>query len=458
MMRQVSSRNQRSKGFRVKNVLQLCLLAAVCFWLLYQLRHSYDKKRALEEKNLGTWDKLAENQPELKFGRKDLPHGKENVSGSETHDKEEDDEEVEEQDQEARQALEDEEARGDGDDEIDEQDQERADEQEDQERADEVAEIGEELTNEEDKDGQGEETEQLDDQDPEEVFSHKAREESYRRDDVSSAVRRENQAKNSEGEDGDAGEKVMENTEEKDVDTDDMADGADDGSTGSSHSSVGAADVSKDNVTGIVLAGNETSWNDHPTMNETVIEKKGSEVGLNNSEGSLTSNQIESQANSTTASVTNNHVKAQANSTTVVSSYQTKTHSNSTMVDAVANSVPLQNETAGRDSVQNHNIKVEIEASKEDNNINLKNVVTEGQDERFNTTVGQEDTRERSSIFLSTDDKVDAIQGESTDPSHKMVMKEERDARIDLQTLPDMRDEVKRAWEMKLQSDDDLRM
>ncbi|KAG1348113.1 cilia- and flagella-associated protein [Cocos nucifera] len=445
MMRQVSSRNQRSKGFRVKNALQLCLLAAVCFWLLYQLKHSYDKKRALEENNLHTWDKLVENQPEFKLGRKDPPRGEENVSRNETHDKEEENEEIEEeeQDQETRQALEDDEARGDGDDEIDEQDQERGDEQEDQERADDEAEIGEELTNEEDKDGQGEETEQLDEQDSEEDSSHKAREESYRRDDVSSAVRRESQAKNSDDEDGDVAEKIMETMEGKDVDTDDMADGADDGSKGNGHSSVRAADASKDNVTGTVLVGNETRWNDHPSINDTVIEKKGSEVGLNNSEGSLTSNQIESWVSSTTASVTNNHVEAKANSTAAVSSYQKiETGTNSTMVDSVANSVPLPNETVGRDLVQSHNITVEMEASKEDK-INLKNVVTEGQAERFNTAAGQEDAGERSSVSLGVNDHVDAIRGESTDSSHKMVTKEERDAHIDLQTLPDMQNEAK---------------
>lgn len=437
MMRQVSSRNQRSKGYKVKNVLQLCLLAAVCLWLLYQLKHSYDKKRALEEGNLKTWDKLDESKDHL--------HIEENISGNETHDKEDNEEvEEEEQDQETRQSLEDEEARGDGDDEIDEQDQERADEQEDQERADEEAENEEDLTNEEDKDGQGDEGEQLDDQDPEEDSSHRAREESYRRDDVSSAVHRENQSKNSEDEDGDAGGEVAENREEKDVDTDDMADGADDGSKGNGDSSVGRLDVSKDNVTGVVLAGNETNRNesnDHPTMNEAVIEKKGSEVGLNSSKGSLTSNQIVPHANSTTASITNNLTEVQTGLTTAVGSNQTETHANSTVIDAVANSVPFQNETVGWDSVQNPNITIEMETSKEDK-ANLRNVVTEGQAERFHTT-GQEDDGEHSSVFLGTNDNGDAIQSESTVSSHKMVMEEERDARVDLSTLPDMQNELK---------------
>ncbi|CAD5176126.1 unnamed protein product [Musa acuminata subsp. malaccensis] len=46
MLRQASSRSQRNKGLKVRNVLQICLLVAVCFWLLYQMKHTYDKKKA----------------------------------------------------------------------------------------------------------------------------------------------------------------------------------------------------------------------------------------------------------------------------------------------------------------------------------------------------------------------------------------------------------------------------
>ncbi|XP_038971641.1 cilia- and flagella-associated protein 251-like [Phoenix dactylifera] len=441
MMRQVSSRNQRSKGLRVKNILQLCLLAAVCFWLVYQLKHSYNKKRALEERNLKASEKIVESQLEfLKLGRKDLSRGEENSSGNGIHDKEEGNEEVEEEeeDREVKQAMEDEEAGGDGDDEIDEQDQERDDEQEDQERADEEAENGE-LTNEEDKDGQGEETQPLDDQDPEEDSSHKAREESYKRDDVSSAVRRENQAKNSDDEDGDAGEEVMENTEEKYVDADDMADGADDASKTNSDLSVRVADVSKDNIMGVVLAGSKTNRDDYPTTNRTVIEKKGSKFGFNNSEGSPRSNQRELQTNSTTSSATSNHVEAHANSTSAVSNNQTETQTSSTVSDAVPDSVLLENETFGRDSVPKHSIMENSEGNK----INLKNVMMEGLAERSNTTVGREDAGEHSSMSLGTHNSGDPIQGEFTESLHKMVTEEERDARIDLSTLRAMQNEVK---------------
>ncbi|PQQ10772.1 neurofilament medium polypeptide [Prunus yedoensis var. nudiflora] len=48
MLKQSPSRNQRSKGFKVKHALQMFLLLAICIWLLYQLKHSHDKK-AYEE-------------------------------------------------------------------------------------------------------------------------------------------------------------------------------------------------------------------------------------------------------------------------------------------------------------------------------------------------------------------------------------------------------------------------
>lgn len=50
MLRQVSSRNHRTKGgFRAKSALQICILVAVCVWLLYQMKYSHDHK-AFDEK------------------------------------------------------------------------------------------------------------------------------------------------------------------------------------------------------------------------------------------------------------------------------------------------------------------------------------------------------------------------------------------------------------------------
>lgn len=79
MLRQVSSRNSRSKGLKVKNALQLFLLLAVTIWLLYQVKCSYDEKKTYDgnkENSLSSIkDELSSTPGEelLRFGRKDLP-------------------------------------------------------------------------------------------------------------------------------------------------------------------------------------------------------------------------------------------------------------------------------------------------------------------------------------------------------------------------------------------------
>ncbi|PKU82502.1 nuclear polyadenylated RNA-binding protein 3-like [Dendrobium catenatum] len=124
MMRQSSSRNQRYKGgFRFRHFLQICLLLAICIWLVYQVKHSHDKKRAFVER------KEVEDQAfSFRFGRKDLPSVKRDELMRETRDVDEDEfQELEMKKEDAR----DEEGGGDVDDWIDEQDREqRGDENE----------------------------------------------------------------------------------------------------------------------------------------------------------------------------------------------------------------------------------------------------------------------------------------------------------------------------------------
>ncbi|XP_057853321.2 uncharacterized protein LOC131063498 [Cryptomeria japonica] len=52
MFKQASNRYQRSKGFKVKHAFQIALLVAVSVWLLYQVKHSHDKRRAYDEKQI----------------------------------------------------------------------------------------------------------------------------------------------------------------------------------------------------------------------------------------------------------------------------------------------------------------------------------------------------------------------------------------------------------------------
>ncbi|XP_022723826.1 probable ATP-dependent RNA helicase ddx56 [Durio zibethinus] len=65
MLKQSASRNQRYKGFKVKHVLQICALLALCIWLLNQVRNPYDK-------GSGIFQKVTSEHEALKLGRKDL--------------------------------------------------------------------------------------------------------------------------------------------------------------------------------------------------------------------------------------------------------------------------------------------------------------------------------------------------------------------------------------------------
>jgi hypothetical protein len=92
--RNPSVRNQRSKGFKVKHVLQGILLLGVCFWLIYQVKHNHDKKKEFDKNDLKLPSRTEPDQI-LKLGRKDLLPGKvEVVDQNEKHEEEDEDEHV----------------------------------------------------------------------------------------------------------------------------------------------------------------------------------------------------------------------------------------------------------------------------------------------------------------------------------------------------------------------------
>lgn len=69
MLKPAGSRNQRSKSLKVKHALQICLLLAICIWLLYQVKQSCNKSKSVSTQ-------VSENEenelPMLKLGRKDI--------------------------------------------------------------------------------------------------------------------------------------------------------------------------------------------------------------------------------------------------------------------------------------------------------------------------------------------------------------------------------------------------
>ncbi|KAG6537595.1 myb-like protein X [Zingiber officinale] len=74
MLRQVSSRNQRGKGgLKMKNALQICLVIAICIWLIYQMTHSRGKKKIFEEGSSKALFKAGERPIDVeKFSKQEL--------------------------------------------------------------------------------------------------------------------------------------------------------------------------------------------------------------------------------------------------------------------------------------------------------------------------------------------------------------------------------------------------
>lgn len=69
MLKQSPNRNQRTKGFKVKQGFKIFTLIAVGIWLLYQLKHSHDKK-SYEESSAKVFENLKAGPEAKKLGRK----------------------------------------------------------------------------------------------------------------------------------------------------------------------------------------------------------------------------------------------------------------------------------------------------------------------------------------------------------------------------------------------------
>lgn len=132
MLKQSPSRSQRPKGLKVKHVLHICVLLAVCIWLLYQVNHSRDKKAAHEENSsLEISQKMQNGRDEIiKLGRRDLhPLVKGTLFDIEKRQGKEKGSEVEKEGSRSEDSYQ-VDGQGGGDDEIDGHDQEMAEEEE----------------------------------------------------------------------------------------------------------------------------------------------------------------------------------------------------------------------------------------------------------------------------------------------------------------------------------------
>lgn len=385
MFRQASTRNNRNKGFKVKHVLQMCLLLAICIWLLYQVKHSHDKKKAFDANNAKIAERVDGGNQILKLGRKDLNHGVEVTSENEKHDEEE---ESEEDESKLDESIDKE--RGDGDDEIDEHDQEKVDE---------AAERGEEFSD-EDKEAREEENEEKEekkgesedmgssenhDHDVEDRNTQEAREENYKGDDASSAVVKDNQMiktevdneglRNSVEEHVNDGEK---NNSENDLKTNTTEDGT---TVDQNNSKPNAGELP------IATGDGETTVN-NPSVHATNFDK-GVEISTLKSENESLSNLP------TTESVD-----------------QTAWHNNATGDASETPGLYLKNETTTLGTVQDQNATVEAGASDREN-FNSESVALE-HSERSNATTVMEETQ---TIVLEQIEKSNATTGSEESPN-----------------------------------------
>lgn len=212
------SRNQRSKGFKVKRILQICLLVAVFFWLVYQVKRSHEKNKEFDEKDSNLVSDTQNDSDILKLGRKDISRVRETVTDDKLHgeDKEEYEEEnwhaegEQEREESRTEELEEEDTgKGGEDDEIDKHEEEKIDdenhEEEDENHEEKIDdENHEEIADEENGREEGDEKSEnddvsekeaneesetvLEDQDGEVKNTHEAREEHYKADDASSEL------------------------------------------------------------------------------------------------------------------------------------------------------------------------------------------------------------------------------------------------------------------------------
>ncbi|KAL9327962.1 hypothetical protein ACSQ67_002965 [Phaseolus vulgaris] len=169
MTKRLPSRNNRTRGIKVKRILQIILLLCFCSWLIYQVKHSRDKKNKFVEDDAKGSVGTQTVYPTPKLGRKDLHE--ENHEHNE-HEEKDDKHEVrvgDEEDESKSDEVQDE--RGGGDDESD-QDQLPADIILDEEDEKEIESYEKENSSKEEENHN----------------SHEAQEQQYKADDASSAV------------------------------------------------------------------------------------------------------------------------------------------------------------------------------------------------------------------------------------------------------------------------------
>ncbi|PSS19270.1 LisH domain-containing protein [Actinidia chinensis var. chinensis] len=483
MYKHSPGRNHRSKGIKVKRTLQICVLLAICFWLIYQIKYSHDKKKAFDESDKKISHKTHVSDEVLKFGRKDLhprleetnivnkKHDEEveeeetgggeggEVLKNEEEEQEEDkkhEEEKEEEEEDNKSEEKEDEVREGGDDEMDEHDQVKTEmevegEEDLVEEEKERGESDEKEAEEKDvggKEGQIENETSLEEHDQ----SHEAREEQYRADDASSAVKHETEGISAENE-----REVLENsngnTEMEMLEGENKANNAEEITVSQNNTNEKAGEVETFDKGILPVAGKEesseilsfksevgnqateghTETNNLSLQNET--EAQNGTVRGSNSEGSNL--QTRQEKNSFADSKNNS-----PDSNLEISSNTENAEAEAANLEISSNTENAEAEAAMGDS-SNSSATKEIPVS-EKVIISNESIETEGnidatQNENSDTGNVTDETDENSVSYSKPED-ADEVHHDPIDTSDPN-MTLEKDVRTDLDTLPEIRTE-----------------
>ncbi|XP_019165553.1 PREDICTED: suppressor of Mek1-like isoform X2 [Ipomoea nil] len=433
-----TSRNHRSKGFKSKHVLQFCLLLAICFWLIYQVKRSHEKRKEFDENDSKFSLKTESSFVPTMWGRKGLlprseeitlPNGKQDKQVEDENPEEDEEnkpeEEEAEQDQDSKFEEENDEDRGGGDDMVDEHNQEKSDEEVEQE---------EELVDDEKDRGEVDETDMKNSQDHEldedSRSTHEAQEELYKADDASSAVTHDTQTVTTENENGGL-EAANENAEVKIIEHESNPDKnisfvqnitllkLDDHETTGSNSSLNTTSheesipehVSSDskntsivNLRSVVESNNtEVSGETHNVSLQNLTQSSFDST----IDGNVTTNETAGREDSKLPTAVMQHTQSDSNLTSIQNEDSNSTSVNATHEDGAGD----KSHTLGADTSN----EVEAETSE-----------TGGIDER---------------LEFSNTENLGEIGQDLIDPSDTFIPLEEKEVDTDLETLPDIQTE-----------------
>lgn len=474
-------------------------MLGVCFWLIYQVKHSHDKKKEFDEKDAKLSEKT-QSGGELKFGRKDLHPRLEGVTKNEKHEEEEgeetggeeeenkhDEEEREEENKHELKPEEEEnkgeetedEERGGGDDEIDENDQEKPDGEADHDEDF----IDEEKEREEDDDKESEEKQsQVENENPSEDHdhdhdgddqnTHEAREEHYKGDDASSAVTHDTQTIISESE-----KLSSENSiEQSDMNILEQENKLNNTQETDSHERTSAIKVGEGE-----MAKNDTS------LIEISVEHKDNDSSTNTMNSSVTNSTMTTQTNvhpegsnnttlvsidaSNTSAVVNTEGRdikegisgsSQQNGTVTLSD---SGHAQNLMVNGTNAGNSMSVQTLETEQTSNSSTVAESNQSDVNSTISINNnsepavpekITTEAEDgslsseskenidatkDKKSDSNSESDGNDESSENSSRDETLDEVQHDPIDISDSHIGLDEKEVRIDLDTLPEIRTE-----------------